>query len=313
MEKFENFEKYLTPPSIKNICALIYHAVKTNDISLLEYKNIVDFKYNKKLPFDNDEFKDVLEFTYKTWWNNYLLPKSGQLKTKSIYDEFLNNPKYIPNSKERIGIKRIPCSLENASLLYYKLPFYFQSIYFCIFDTFYLFENDPKFFYNRSITKRLYLETNLKYTPALCKEFLEYILKNNLQIRFKIALTKRKESFVFYTSDASFFDTLNMLEFVKNKRPELFENSKITNPLLAKYKNYIGYGEEPMIFGSYNSVRVDILKETYKNILKEYKIDKKYLTQSNIEKKFESACENHSIDSKKFYKNVYKKLYEEVL
>ena len=131
-------------------------------------------------------------------------------------------------------------------------------------------------------------------------------------LRFKIAFKKRNDAVVLYTKYDNIASLCDMIKKIKKQNPTLFEGCKVTNPMLAKINEYIGYGEEPYSYGSYNSVRVEILSDVYKKLKALYAKDKNCLTNENIQVFFDEACKTHGIDKNNFALNFDRYNYNEM-
>lgn len=74
----KHLEKNLVFPNTKDICALIFDAVKSNTLDAFDYKNLVNF--SNKTNFEQSLLKPSLSKIYKLWWDNFVIPKQNQLK-----------------------------------------------------------------------------------------------------------------------------------------------------------------------------------------------------------------------------------------
>ena len=297
----------IVEPDLNKIYLMIFDAVKNKNPESLDYFHIVKFGASKKDEklFDMKKFDKLLELCYSHWWNEYLIkneknfsPYLKDIVKTNLYD----NPHYNLYSDERYKIKHLIRSIDYNDKLSLYFPVIFQSVYFCQF--FLSSYKDLKDLSNfNHFDMRLYLETDIKNMPELATDFAKYIVRHNLTFTFKCALTKRSDSFVFYVPYENLKDALNMIDEVKQKKPELFKKCKVTNPLLASYKGYVGLGEEPFALDSYNNIRSTIMLKTYKIVLKMYQDDCSALTLKNIADVFNAECEKKYIDPKKFYIN----------
>ena len=231
----------IVEPDLNKIYLMIFDAVKNQNPENLDYFNIVKFKSTKKDEnlFDMQKFNKLLELCYGHWWNEYLTKNENSFSPylKDIVKTNLyNNTHYNLYSKERYEIKRLINSIDYNDKLSLYFPVIFQSVYFCQF--FLSSYKDLKDLSNfNHFDMRLYLETDIKDMPELATDFAKYIVRHNLTFPFKCALTKRSDSFVFYVTYENLKDALNMIDEIKEKKPKLFKNCKVTNPLLASYKN----------------------------------------------------------------------------
>ena len=299
--------KNIKQPNMNKIYSMIFDAVKNNTPEILDYANIVKYKPNKKgeALYDKQQFDKVLELIYAYWWDYYLCKKYHTFSEYNkiiLKDNFTDNPKRNLYSKQRYKIEYLVKSVDPDDSILINFPITFQSVYFCQF--FISSYNNLKDLINfNTYSIKLYLETSIKDMPELLKEFSKYMVRNDLTFPFKCALTKRNDSFVVYVNFDNLKNAIEMIEFVKNKKPELFKNCKVSNPLLASYKGYIGLGEEPYSFNSYNNLRSALMLKTFKVVMKNYKTDESYLTIDNIKKHFKEVCEQKRIDPNNFYLN----------
>ena len=310
---FDNAKKDLKNVSLDKIFYLVEKAVKTNNPKILNYENIVSIgAENNGKKLTDDGLKKLLTKVYKTWWNNWLVPKcqaSNTFYQDNIYNKILMENDCNPNMK----------NLENDifEILSYvggaisQEAWHFQNEHFLVFDVNSMFLGKP---YIQYFDARIYLNIKLDNLPMLAEKLIDNAIENNAPLLFKFALADaRNDNVVIYSQFKDLEKNVAVIEKTKKENPELFENCKVTNPLMATYKGYMGFGEEPLKFGtSYNSIRVDILKKMFKELSIQYEQNRHCLTKKNINKCFENACKEFKVDSKDFYKNQDKMLEKDL-
>ena len=130
---------------------------------------------------------------------------------------------------------------------------------------------------------KIYLHTKLKNILKLTHKLIKTALSTNAPLTIKMGLSDtRNDNLILYTNYKEIDATIALIEKVKEKYPELFAGCKVDNPLMAKYMEYMGIGEEPYSWGSYNSVRAEILEKCYTILHKKYKKDRSILTNEKI-------------------------------
>ena len=301
---------------LNKIFYLVEKAVKTNNKDFISYDNIIstgkNFEADGKL--NKNDYNELLFNVYKTWWNNWLEPQKedkntyvGEKIQAILRDETLN-----PNTHEnevRNDIVEIMEYVDPERLL--SNAWYFQNGNFVLFNVKDFYANKGK---KLLCDVRLYLDIKPKNIAKLANILVEDAIKNDLPLLFKIAINKnRNDNVVLYTNFEEFDEIVNLVERTKENYPELFEGCKVKNPIMATYKKYMGFGEEPLGMGSYTSNRVEVLEYMFNKLSEEYKNNPSSLTKENMQKHFLKGCYYNSINPKMFYKNVeLSKIHEEI-
>lgn len=310
---FENAKEDLKNASLDKIFYLVEKAVKTDKPEILNYKNIVSIgAENNSKRLKQKDLEQLMTKVYTIWWNNWLVPKSQGVKTNlqdNIYNKILMQSYCNPNSIETQNDIFETISYVDATIS--------QNAWFFLNNNFLLLDVNSMFSGKQFIQycdARIYLNIKLKNLPLLAEKLVDNAITENAPLIFKFAFSdKRNDNVVIYSRYKDLEKIVAVIEKTKQDNPELFDGCKVRNPLMATYKEYMGFGEEPLKFGtSYNSIRVDILKKMYKVLSKKYKNDKNYLSKSNLQKCFEKTCKKYKVDSKEFYKNQDKKLENEL-
>jgi len=305
---FKNVGTDLQDVNLDGVFALIKKAVKENNKDCLKYQNIISVgAENEGKKLHKKDLIEILNKIYKIWWDNWLIP-SSKLKNhyqattiKRCVDEKL----YYPSSEKQLNIYEIMDELSYANL--FEDVCRFQNRYFCIVDTNFLSVERKKYVRYFYQTK-LYLNIKLKNRVELADKLIEKAMQKDLPLTFKFALDDdRTDNFVFYTNFCEVKETADMIDEIKAEYPDLFEDCKVCNPLLAKYRGYMGFGEESYV-SSYNFGRSDILLETYSELAKKYNYDKNTLTDEELKSEFKKQCYNKLIDPENFSRN---KLFDE--
>ena len=291
---------------MRKIVLLLKKAVKENNKKMLKYESIVSIgAENTGARLNKVQYAKLLENIYKYWWDHALIPKYNSLSpaTRECYDKYVKNEEFIPTSKHRIeNIFEILEELQDISFMGLWSPIYFQGKYFCDF-----YANDfsiERTNFSRRIDVKLYLHIKLKNTLSLAHKIIKKALTTNTPLLFKIATyDARNDNFVFYTNYKDIYSLIELIETVRAKNPELFSGCKIDNPLMGTYNNYIGFGEEPYSWGSYVSVRTDILEKSFNELKKIYNNKKSDLTNEKILETLKFFCKREKIDEENFYLN----------
>ena len=310
---FEKSKQDLKDVNMDKVFYLIEKAVKTENKKMLDYENIVSIgAENKGERIDEEQYTNLLCKVYKIWWSQWLIPayKNAPEYRKEELKSIIDDKEMDPNNKDlQKDILDIMSYVDCKNI--YQMAWYMQEDYFCLLDM-------KNFFYTgqphaRICETRLYLNFKLKDIPKATDELVRTAFKKKVPLLFKFALyDKRNDNFVIYTDYQNIDKVVDVIEQTKKENPDLFADCKVKNPLMATYKDYMGFGEEP-VFGSYNSIRVDILTNLYDELLKEYKMDKNSLTKENMQNKLKDTCKYFHIDSENFCKNKceeYKQEYE---
>ena len=312
-EFLEKAKDELVGPNMDKIFYILEKAVKTNNPKLLDYDKIVKIgakSQGKKI--DEKEYAELLKKTYAYWYNHALKERHENAETtwqKESIEEFLNNDELKPENIKGDEIFDVCSYFEDRMIGGLKFPTYFQGEYFC-----HLYANDLTIDRKKKekfAELRLYLKINVENVVKLADVLIDKALENNVPLLLKIALMDgRNDNMVFYTDYDNVEAVANLIDTAKNENPNLFEGCKVKNPLMATYKKYIGFGEEPFLFGSYNSVRVDAMQDAFKALKKEYDKNPEFLTKENIEKQFKESCEDFWIDGENLCMNT-KERYKE--
>ena len=310
---FENAKEDLKNASLDKIFYLVEKAVKTDKPEILNYKNIVSIgAENNGKRLKQKDLEQLMTKVYTIWWNNWLVPKSQGVKTNSqdnIYNKILMQSDCNPNSIETQNDIFETISYVDATIN--QNAWSFLNNNFLVLDVNSMFSGKQFIQY---CDARIYLNIKLKNLPLLAEKLVDNAITENAPLLFMFALSdKRNDNVVIYSRYKDLEKIVAVIEKTKQDNPELFDGCKVRNPLMATYKEYMGFGEEPLKFGtSYNSIRVDILKKMYKVLSKKYKNDKNYLSKNNMQKCFENTCKKYKVDSKEFYKNQDKTLENEL-
>ncbi|MBR4123972.1 MAG: hypothetical protein IKR12_00180 [Clostridia bacterium] len=309
---FENAKNDLQGVSIDKIFYLVEKAVKTNNPKLLKYESLVSIgaeNIGKKLKLE--DLKHLLTKVYTIWWNNWLVPKCQS--NTSFQNDTLNE--IIRENDCNPNLKNLEDDIfEVISYVYGNInqnALSFSGNNFLLLDVNSMFSGKQFIQY---CDARIYLNIKLKNLPLLAEKFVDNAITENAPLLFKFARSdKRNDNVVIYSRYKDLEKIVAVIEKTKQDNPELFDGCKVRNPLMATYKEYMGFGEEPLKFGtSYNSIRADILKKMYSVLSKKYKNDKDYLSKNNMQKCFEKTCKKYKVDSKEFYKNQDETLENEL-
>lgn len=313
---YKNHMADIQEVKLNKIFYLIEKAVKTNNKKLISYEKMISIGKENELneKINQNDYNELLFNVYKTWYNNWL---KKQKEDKNTYigekiQAILNDKTLNPNTykKEvRNDILEIMNFIDPEK--FFNNAWYFQSGHFVLFNVKDFYANKGK---KMTCDARLYLNIKQQNIAKLANLFIEDAIKNDLPLLFKFALKgNRNDNMVFYVQFAEFDEIVDMIERTKKNYPELFEGCKVKNPIMATYKKYMGYGEEPLSFGSYTSNRVEIFEYMFGELSKDYKKDKNSLTKENMNKYFLEGCKFDCIDPKEFYKNVeLRKIHDEI-
>lgn len=310
IEFFEEEEKYIQNINLGKLYRLIKKAVIKQDKKLLKYENLISLgAENNGKRLKRTELVDLLNGIYRIWWHKWVLPKSEtDSYQKDLIKRYIDAGIFDPDSD-----KRLKSIYEIIDEWNYKGLFEdacrFQDSYFLVIDTnFFTAEREKMAF--RYYDTKIYLNIKLENRVELAKRFIDKAMKEGFPLTFKFALyDERTDNVVIYNKFENTKATAKFIDEIKKEHPELFEGCKVKNPLLATYHGYMGFGEESY-YGSYNSVRTDILMLTYLELLEEYKKDKKSLTDENIKRKFRKNCWREQVDPNCFYKNKDRKIWD---
>lgn len=310
-ELFKNMGSDFQEVNLDDVFALLKKAIKEKNQDCLKYQNIISVgAENEGKRLNRKDLTGVLDKIYKIWWDNWLIPNS---KIKNHYQSTtikrcVDEKLYHPDNKDKINIYEIMDELSYSNL--FEDACHLQNRYFCVIDTNLLSVKRKKYvryFYQA----KLYLNIKLKNRIELAEKFIDKVMKEDLPLTFKFALDdNRTDNFVLYVNFNEVEKTAKMIEEVKTENPQLFDGCKVCNPLLAKYKGYMGFGEESYI-ESYNADRSDILVGAYQELEKKFKYNEEDLTDADIKAEFKKQCYRKLIDSKNFSRN--KNIYEEDL
>ena len=187
-------------------------------------------------------------------------------------------------------------------------PIYFQEKHFCHFYINELSLERKKL--DKQVETRLYLNIKPKNIVQLANKLIDNALKLNSPLLFKVALKNgRNDNVVLYTNYEDIYSLINLIELTKQKNPDLFDGCNVENPFMAKIKGYIGYGDEPFVWGSFNSVRIEILQKCYDILSKKHKNDIENITKNEIIELFEKVCGKYQVDKNNFYLNIEERDY----
>ena len=242
------------------------------------------------------KMNQLLGKTVKTRVNNRYLEKSLQLFFDS-YQEILNgNVDWEPNSYNAlIRINALEDdsdknAVHEEELIEYILrsgKYMIQTqnsqelripIFYHIQTRGYISTSDDK-------SMRLYLNCRNENTAELAKALLkcnkdpQFYLKVNADKAIRVH--SRSEKIVIYTTDSQFYNCIQLILYVKERRPELFRDFEEANPFMESLGG-ISYSKEPIseifyrlnglaepIDKSYNTYIARIIKESYMETVKE--------------------------------------------
>lgn len=309
---FEEVKYDLEEVNVPRLFQMIKDSVINNDVDAFNYEKIISYgAENQGKRVEKQDMRKLLTKFYDIWWHNWLIPKSkmSNCYPKDRIEYFANQKEFNPDSKYRLeDILEIIDEMDIQNLLEDSCRF--QGDHFLIFDTSF-FTADREHYARQFYEAKLYLNINLTNRPKLAEKLINKAILKDIPLVFKFAFDdERTDNFVMYANFIDMKKTIDMVEEVKRENPSLFEGSKIYNPLVAKYKEYIGVGEES-IYGSYNSARCDILNETRNELAKEYSLNKYYLKNENIKKVFDKWCFRLRIDPDNFCQNMSEEKYKE--
>ena len=306
----EFLQKYGTEiqnANMDKIAYLIEKAVKTNKPQILDYKNIVSIGAAKKgEKVDANQLAFLLENIFEYWIKNNI---KIRLKTaqsdwqKQEYEKLIEDFDFYKKNKKEFDIFDFWSYYGEKWIDGKKSPIYFQGKHFCHFYT-NMLSTDRFDFEKQWYDAKIYLNIKVQNTPKLAKIFIDKAIQKNIPLTFKFGFCDdRNDNFVLYSEYKHINSLIDMIEETKKENPKLFVGCKVKNPLMSTLKGYMGFGEEPVTWGSYKSVRVDILEGTYRTLAKLYKNDKGCLTKDNIISVFNDECKRNYVDSQKFYLN----------
>ncbi len=312
----KSVESKLRMPNMNQIAYILEKAVKKQDKSLVDYSSIVSIgtsKFTERI--DKLQLKNLLIDVYKYWYNITLSNKIEENKNKpeivKTIKKFKKNPYYKPSKS--MPIFKIWSEIEQFGYRsYLPAPIYFQGNYFVQFHI----NKMQKVLRNRAqlVDARIYLKIRPKCLVKLSHILVKESLKRNLPLIFKIAYNnKRNDNFVLYSDYENLPSFIKLIEETKKLNPRLFQDCEITNPFMATLYGYMGFGEEPMTWGSYNSVRTELLADCYKELSKLYKANPDSLTKCSILKSIKNHSVKHGIDENNFHLNVSQEKYYEFL
>lgn len=300
--------------NMDKIVYLLEKAVKTNKPKILSYLKIVEIGARKKgEKINDDEFCELLKKIFEYWIEHNIKERAKTAEYEfeqkrfaellEIYEEYQKN-------KAEFDINDFWQFQGDNWIEGRKSPIYFQGQYFCHFYANVL-STDRFQFDRQSYDARLYLNIKVKNAVSLAQLFIKKAVEKEIPLTFKIGFgDDRNDNFVLYSQFKHMPSLVELVEEAKKESPKLFEGCKVKNPFMATLKGYIGYGEEPYTWGSYNSVRVEILERTFEKLREEYNKDKNYLTKENIILQFNKVCEDERIDSGNFYLNKPDKFWD---
>ena len=307
-EKFlESVKNNLKEPNMNKIAYLLERSVKKHDKKMLYYENIISIGTKKPVErVDTAKLKTLLRDVYKYWYDvtleNKLKENSDNKDLVKRITDFKNNDYYKP-SKD-MPIVSIWEEIDDRSYWFnLTSPIYFQGRYFCQFHINQMFKdikNTIPF-----IDARIYLNIKPKNMIKLCDILVKKSLKEKLPLMFKIAYdNKRNDNFVLYSSYEFLPKFVQLIRQTKREYPELFEDCKVKNPFMATLFGYMGFGEEPFHYGSYNSTRSDLLLECQNVLSKQYAKNPDSLTKQNILNTVSNISKKYKVDSKNFCLNI---------
>ena len=308
--EFENRKEFLN--TIKNdlqscdnakIFYLLEKAIKTKNKELISYEKIVSIGASKTNEvYNKDDYFSLLKKIYSYWWSNAILQKYNTISNKeNTLKKFVLNEDFNPKNINKEDIEETLGYIENFLFCGVMPPVYFQEDNFCQFYVNEFSLERQKL--NKPVQTRLYLNIKSTNIMKVAEKLIDMALEDNTPLLFKVALKNgRNDNVVLYTNYEDIYSTLKLVEKVKNNNPKLFAGCNVKNPFMAKIKNYIGYGDEPFSYGSFNSVRVDALRKCYDILVKKFDNVLK-ITKEDIILVFNKVCSYFQIDKDNFYLN----------
>ena len=118
---------------------------------------------------------------------------------------------------------------------------------------------------------RFYLNTDSTFTDTMINELVKGFEDAKMPYYFKYDFVgDRRDTIVVYTSEDGAVDTLNVIQDIIEKRPDLAEHLRTPPVLTAKIDGVIGYGAEPSEQNgkkeSYSSVRAKLLEKAINEV-----------------------------------------------
>ena len=275
--KFE-FLKTIEPISQSSLLEL--SKITNSDYAIL-YNDIV--KYNSHSTTDSEELArsktNIENFIGRAYKNFWKLLKKGSYGKSKVFDDFLTDKEFDPDSEEfkNLGysFEKLIRSLgqkhpEIKQQFGAYSPIYFQDISF-------IHVNSNKFYYSKSKKQpnecRLYLNMKVENVAEFATIAMRLGQVLELPLYFKFARNdKRNDTFLFYCSYEEVPKVVALIEQIKAEKPKLFEGTEKVPCHLGKINGYIGFGEEPTevcklpIYedgASYTEVRADMLEELH--------------------------------------------------
>lgn len=243
-----------------------------------DYNSIVKNNCHKNGYIDEEQLNDFMKNLYNKAYKNmqyrvHINKYSQEYMTNAV--DFLSKPEYMP---ENLAI--LP-NVDYASLMlqikdYYNEKISIPYIQNGLTDSFYHLQSSQISYSttNKAIDNfqlRLYLNLEKDNVLPFVNLFLTECEEKKLPFYFKFANSdNRNDNIVIYTNYDMASKMVETIEEVKLKNPEIFNNCKVTNPLMGVIHGYIGFGEEPVYkHSSFNAERSDALKQAYKCYLKD--------------------------------------------
>lgn len=133
---------------------------------------------------------------------------------------------------------------------------------------------------------RIYLNCNNGNIAELAKVLLDNNVNENFYLKFNAInpniLKSRGEKIVLYCGNSDYQGALNLIEYVKQLRPDLFMESKNTLPFLQSINNTVSIARQPesdiykslngdqkRVPASVNSFLANMLEDSYMNAVRE--------------------------------------------
>lgn len=271
LNKHNTWQKETDVKGLEEFCKIIYTDWRKELISKIETLSPSQRKAVEALR-DNAEFKpeNIARSSQLTPFYNIF--REGFLKDLSLIppSALQNNDIFLPHEAEADGP-----SVPNNFLHVYGWAFPENS-------------RDKE-------NGRFYINLMSKNIPQFAIEFYRACREQNLPYYFKFsACDNRNDPFVVYSSYEHMPQYLQIIESIKQARPELFENAEMVSPNLAVINDNIGYGDQPEVLKangktySFNELRELAITKmrtqilaTRKELFKDRKTNEAFTIQAN--------------------------------
>lgn len=266
---------------------------------------------------------------------------------QEAYDEYLNNPQFMPQNLSNKEIINLGSTIDNHGLgnklgnpnAQNFIPFWIQD---CDYDylvgkdengnslgfssTFiHVFGHRAKMGDIEPVQVRLYLNLPTQHLTSFITEFwnkcnkLEASTKEKLYPYFKFSNAGRLDQFILYTSYANTAKYISVFEEIKQEHPEYCVGSNVMDQNLGNINNWIGFGEctRQDYIESYSSLRDYAVSQFISEIKNNPEIygDIKTIKATNpkIIKLFDDILIKNDIDPETYVLNTDSKLKDFVV